>query len=72
VGIHDASWRSTFGGTIYKTNGSHGCINAPRSIVTKIYDEIEAGTPVVAYYRETVKLSAYNNKIDNAYSYSAK
>jgi uncharacterized protein YxeA len=71
VGIHDASWRSTFGGTIYKTSGSHGCINVPRTVAVKIYDEIEAGTPVVAYYRESVKLSAYNNRIDNAYSYSA-
>lgn len=29
VGIHDASWRSTFGKEIYKTSGSHGCINVP-------------------------------------------
>lgn len=27
VGMHDASWRKSFGGNIYKTNGSHGCIN---------------------------------------------
>jgi hypothetical protein len=70
VGIHDASWRSTFGGQIYKTSGSHGCINVPRKIASKIYDEIEAGIPVVAYYRDSVKLTAYNNRIDNAYSYS--
>jgi hypothetical protein len=41
-------------------------------VVSKIYDEIEVGTPVVAYYRESVKLSAYNNWIDNAYSYSSE
>jgi hypothetical protein len=70
VGIHDASWRSTFGGQIYKTSGSHGCINVPLNKATKIYENIEAGTPVVAYYRENVKLSAYNNKLDNAYSYA--
>ena len=29
VGFHDATWRNRFGGTIYKTNGSHGCINTP-------------------------------------------
>ena len=29
IGFHDASWRSTFGGTIYKTNGSHGWVNMP-------------------------------------------
>lgn len=27
IGLHDASWRGSFGGTIYKTGGSHGCIN---------------------------------------------
>ena len=31
VGIHDASWRSEFGGSIYKTRGSHGCVNTPYS-----------------------------------------
>ena len=29
IGLHDASWRSSFGGSIYKTNGSHGCVNMP-------------------------------------------
>ena len=29
IGMHDATWRSSFGGTIYKTGGSHGCINLP-------------------------------------------
>ena len=29
VGLHDASWRSSFGSDIYVTNGSHGCINLP-------------------------------------------
>lgn len=29
VGMHDASWRRSFGGAIYLTNGSHGCINLP-------------------------------------------
>ena len=29
VGFHDATWRSSFGGTIYQYNGSHGCINMP-------------------------------------------
>ncbi|MBO5551734.1 MAG: L,D-transpeptidase, partial [Lachnospiraceae bacterium] len=28
-GMHDASWRGSFGGEIYKTNGSHGCVNMP-------------------------------------------
>ena len=33
IGLHDASWRSSFGGTIYKTNGSHGCINLPPPVL---------------------------------------
>lgn len=50
VGIHDAdSWRSLYGGTIYQTNGSHGCINTPTAQAQTIYENIEAGTPVVCY-----------------------
>lgn len=48
-GFHDASWRSAFGGTIYKTNGSHGCINTPKEAMYKLYDLIEIGTPVIIY-----------------------
>jgi hypothetical protein len=71
VGFHDASWRSTFGGEIYKKSGSHGCINMPLENATKLYDTIEVGTPVVAYYRDEVTLTAENNRKDNAYSYKA-
>ncbi|MCD7716922.1 MAG: L,D-transpeptidase/peptidoglycan binding protein [Lachnospiraceae bacterium] len=50
VGIHDAdSWRSLYGGTIYVTSGSHGCINTPTAQAQTIYENIEAGTPVVCY-----------------------
>lgn len=45
-GIHDASWRNKFGGNIYKTNGSHGCVNVPTNMATKLYSLIEIGTPV--------------------------
>ena len=70
VGIHDASWRNgKFGGNIYKTSGSHGCINAPLEVADTIYKKIEVGTPVIAYYREEVELTAENAKISNAYSY---
>lgn len=73
VGIHDASWRGDrFGGEIYKSNGSHGCINAPLEVATTIYENIEVGTPVVAYYREQVELTAENAKISNAFSYVDK
>ena len=45
-GIHDASWRNKFGGTIYKSNGSHGCVNVPTDVAAKLYQRIEVGTPV--------------------------
>lgn len=49
IGIHDASWRNNFGGEIYKTSGSHGCVNAPEYLAKKIYENIEAGTPIICY-----------------------
>ncbi len=69
VGIHDADWRSSFGGDIYKTSGSHGCINVPKSAAEKLYGIVEKGTPVIAYYRNPVTLTAENARISNAYSY---
>lgn len=50
IGIHDSSWRSEYGGTIYQTNGSHGCINTPIDEVSKLYDLVEIGTPCVMFY----------------------
>lgn len=49
VGIHDAKWRYSFGGTIYQGNGSHGCVNTPWDKAQIIYNNIEVGTPVVVY-----------------------
>lgn len=50
-GIHDASWRSAgeYGGTTYKGNGSHGCVNTPYSKVRTIYNNVRIGTPVILY-----------------------
>ncbi len=48
-GIHDASWRSSFGGDIYQGNGSHGCVNTPYEKVKKIYERTDYGTPVYVY-----------------------
>ena len=47
VGLHDATWRKKFGGDIYKTDGSHGCINIPKNVTTTIYEEAEVGLPVI-------------------------
>lgn len=49
VGIHDMQTRAYFGGTIYLTNGSHGCINTPYENAKMIYENVSIGTPVVVY-----------------------
>ncbi len=49
IGIHDASWRASFGYNIYENNGTHGCVNSPLSLAKKIYENIESGTPVICY-----------------------
>lgn len=50
IGMHDAGWRGSFGGKIYKTNGSHGCINLPPSVAKTIYENITSGIPVLCYH----------------------
>ena len=68
VGLHDATWRSNFGGTIYKTNGSHGCINLPYSAAQKIFAQLRTGDPVLVYNlpgTEQVKKSANKKKTED-------
>lgn len=52
IGIHDASWRNSFGGNIYQTSGSHGCVNAPEYLAKNIFENIEPGTPIICYKDE--------------------
>ena len=49
-GMHDATWRSSFGGDIYKYAGSHGCVNMPPSKIPKLYNMVSIGTPVIVHY----------------------
>ena len=49
VGIHDMQTRAYFGGTIYLTNGSHGCVNTPYQNAKIIYENVSIGTPVIVY-----------------------
>ncbi len=49
-GLHDATWRAKFGGTIYKTSGSHGCVNLPLKKAEEIFGIVEAGWPVFVFY----------------------
>lgn len=48
-GLHDASWRSSFGGSIYLTDGSHGCVNLPTNAAAVIYENIETNVPIILY-----------------------
>lgn len=50
IGFHDATWQSSFGGSRYLTNGSHGCVNLPYDVAGQLYNLISAGTPVVCHY----------------------
>ena len=58
VGMHDANWRSSFGGSIYKTSGSHGCVNLPPAVGKLIYENISAGMPVLCYHLEGTESGA--------------
>lgn len=56
IGIHDATWRNRFGGDIYKTNGSHGCINVPLEQMELLFADIDNGLPVIMYYEDELTL----------------
>ncbi|MDO4965117.1 MAG: L,D-transpeptidase [Lachnospiraceae bacterium] len=46
-GLHDAGWRRKFGGDIYKTGGSHGCVNLERPVAETMYSYAYVGLPVI-------------------------
>jgi len=46
IGFHDLS-RSAYGGEIYLTNGSHGCINLPLTAAAEIFEACVVGMPVI-------------------------
>lgn len=56
-GMHDATWRSEFGGQIYITNGSHGCVNLPLGSAATIYEHVSTGFPVICYYYQVDPLA---------------
>lgn len=49
IGMHDATWRSSFGGNIYTYNGSHGCVNMPKAKAQELFNMIKTGTPVIVH-----------------------
>ncbi len=48
-GLHDAPWRNEFGGNIYQTGGSHGCINLPPQAAATIYENMQERMPIFLY-----------------------
>ena len=49
VGIHDSDWQPKYGGDLWKTRGSHGCINTPPAVMKKLFEKVEVGTPVLVF-----------------------
>ena len=56
IGFHDATWRGSFGGTIYNYSGSHGCINMPYKKAQALYDIIDKEFVIVCFYPEEYKV----------------
>ena len=52
-GLHDASWRSTFGANYYLYSGSNGCVNMPKDQAEKLFSLVKMNTPVVVYESST-------------------
>ncbi len=46
LGFHDAQWRDAFGGDIWRTDPSHGCVNMPTDKVGMLYEAVDIGTEI--------------------------
>lgn len=50
-GMHDAPWRGSFGGNIFRGNGSHGCVNMPVPAAKKLFENLaDKGVPVIVHW----------------------
>ena len=63
-GLHDASWRSNFGGDYYLYAGSHGCVNTPEEAMKTIYDNVTDGIPILSYHHERPAPETPEEQID--------
>ena len=61
IGFHDLA-RVAYGGDIYKTNGSHGCINLPLDVAAEMFDTIEVGYPVIVIPKHPKNQNQTDNK----------
>ena len=48
-GFHDATWQPGFGGNLYQSLGSHGCVNMSLNDAGTLFGMISAGTPVIVH-----------------------
>ncbi len=53
IGLHDADWQEQFGGDVYMTKGSHGCVNTPKEAMKVLYERInvEDHIPILIYHQ---------------------
>lgn len=72
IGLHDASWRSSFGGELYRQNGSHGCVNLPPEKAKKLFQYVEAGMPVICYKYQPAKSTDKKAEAESRKSTDAK
>lgn len=69
IGLHDATWRTQFGGEVYQFNGSHGCVNLPHHAAGRIYDLVYVGMKVIVYGGATT-VSAAPQEITGTSAYT--
>lgn len=48
-GLHDATWRSEFGGDIRSWYGSHGCVNLPLDKAEQLFNLVNVGDTVYVH-----------------------
>lgn len=49
IGFNSTSWRNSFGGDIYKTEGSKGNINLSSDTARILFEYVDDGTPVLCF-----------------------
>jgi len=51
IGLHDADWQPSFGGSMYANGyGSHGCVNLPPYAAAELFGIVEIGDVVVSHW----------------------
>ena len=65
IGMHDAPWMWGFGGEIYKTGGSHGCVNIRPAEAAVVFSYVQKGWPVLVYKLAGTETEAEQYKFDD-------